>query len=46
MKDKKPPKKAFITPKKATQKEKPTKLNMTLEQAIALSFAPKVKPKK
>lgn len=41
MKAKKPAK------KKAVKKpETPTKLNMSFEQAIALSFAPKVKPKK
>ena len=33
--------------KKAVKKpEPPTKLNMTFEQAIALTFAPKVKTKK
>jgi hypothetical protein len=37
MKAKKPAK------KKAVKKEKPTKLNMSFEQAIALSFAPKNK---
>lgn len=28
------------------KKEKPTKLNMTFEEAIQMSFAPKIKPKK
>ncbi|HNP24451.1 MAG TPA: hypothetical protein PKM63_21230 [Panacibacter sp.] len=40
MKAKKP------TKKKAPKKEAPTKLNMSFEQAISLTFAPKIKPKK
>lgn len=33
-------------PSKDTKKEIPTKLNMSFEEAIQMSFAPKIKSKK
>ncbi len=34
-----------VKKKKPTKKDIPTKLNMSFEDAIKISFAPKIKPK-